>query len=99
MPLLEELAKKYSPMGFTLLSINTENKKSDADAMLKKIPVTFPVLYDNQQVVSELYKVDAMPSSIFIDCDGNLAYLHRGYKDGDMETYTKQVKSLLASCY
>lgn len=98
MPLLDKLYKKYSSAGFSLLGVNVEADPKEADALLKEIPVSFPVLYDTTSKVSEAYKVDAMPSSVLIDCDGKVSYLHKGYKPGDEKVYKKRVKDLIRSC-
>ncbi len=98
MPLLDQLYQRYQPAGFTLLGVNVEADPKEADTLLKEIPVTFPVLYDTTSKVSEAYKVDAMPSSVLIDCDGNMSYLHRGYKPGDEKEYQKRIKGLLKAC-
>lgn len=95
MPLLEVLYKKYSDLGFTLLAVNVEEDSSKANGLLRDIPVTFPVLYDNTNKVTKLYKVVAMPSTVIIDRDGNLRYLHRGYLPGYEEEYKKQVSKLI----
>ena len=95
MPLLEELYKKYSDLGFTLLAVNVEEDSSKADDLLRDITVTFPVLFDNTNKVSKLYKVVAMPSTVVIDRDGNMRYLHRGYLPGYEVEYQKQVKELI----
>nr|WP_075186963.1 TlpA disulfide reductase family protein [Teredinibacter haidensis] len=98
MPLLDKIHKKYSPAGFTLLGINSEEDSKEADRLLKQVPVSFPILYDTTLKVNEYYKVDAMPSSVMIDCDGNMSYIHRGYKPGDEKAYIKHIKGLLRSC-
>lgn len=95
MPLLEELYAQYQPLGFTLLGINVEEDSSKAKEMLEDIPVSFPVLFDNQSTVSKLYDVVAMPSTILIDRSGNVRYLHHGYKPGYEETYQQQVRTLI----
>ena len=95
MPLLEVIYKKYSDLGFTLLAVNVEEDSSKANNLLRDIPVTFPVLYDNTNKVTKLYKVVAMPSTVIIDRDGNLRYLHRGYLPGYEEEYKKQVSELI----
>jgi peroxiredoxin len=95
MPLLELLYKKYSDLGFTLLAVNVEEDSSKAEDLLKDIPVTFPVLYDNTNKVSKLYNVVAMPSTVIIDRDGNFRYLHRGYLPGYEQEYKKQVSELI----
>jgi peroxiredoxin len=95
MPLLEVLHKKYGDLGFTLLAVNVEEDSSKADVLLKDISVTFPILFDNTNKVTKLYKVVAMPSTVIIDRDGNLRYLHRGYLPGYEEEYKKQVSELI----
>lgn len=98
MPLLEKLSQRYEPAGFTLLGINVDSDKAAADRILEEIPVSFNVLYDPENTVSETYKVDVMPSTILVDCDGNLNYLHRGYVPGDEKAYKSRIKKLLRSC-
>ena len=95
MPLMDDIFKKYESLGFTILAVNVDEDSADADAFLKSVPVSFPVLYDNESKVSEMFAVDAMPTSIMIDRDGNKRYLHRGYKPGYEIEYAKQIKSLI----
>ena len=95
MPLLEQMYKRYSPLGFTLVGVNVDADTKDAEKWLAATPVTFPVLFDKESKVSQLYDVDAMPSSVFIDRKGNVRYLHRGYKAGDESEYLNQIRALL----
>lgn len=95
MPLLEELYKKYSDLGFVLLGVNVEEDSSKASELLREVPVSFPVLYDNKNDVTKLYKVVAMPSTVMVDRDGNMRYLHRGYLPGYEEEYARQIKELV----
>ena len=95
MPLLEELYAQYQPLGFTILGVNVEEDSSKAKQLLKDIPVSFPVLFDNESEVSKLYKVVAMPSTVLVDRDGNVRYLHQGYKPGYEEHYQEQVRALI----
>lgn len=95
MPLLDEFYKKYNKLGFVLLGINVEEDSSKAANYLREIPVSFPILYDNTNSVSKLYNVDAMPSTVLVDRNGNLRFLHRGYKPGDENEYKKLMKALM----
>lgn len=95
LPLLDALYQQYRDYGFTLLGVNVDENRGAADKLLEQIPVSFPVLYDPTSAVSELYQVDAMPSTILIDRDGNLRYLHRGYKPGYEDQYDAEVKALV----
>jgi peroxiredoxin len=95
MPLLEQLHKKYKPMGFTLLGVNVEPDSTLAADWLKATPVTFPILFDTQSEVSKLYEVAGMPSTVIVDRKGNLRWLHRGYKPGDENKYLDQIRALV----
>lgn len=95
MPLLDELYAEYQPMGFTILGVNVEEDSSKAKALLDEVPVSFPVLFDTQSQVSKLYDVIAMPSTVLVDRDGNVRYLHHGYKPGYEQTYQEQVRALI----
>jgi len=95
MPILSELHDKYKAMGFTVLGVNVEENSSEARKLLKEMPVTFPVLFDNDSTVSKQYDVVAMPSTVLVDRDGNVRYLHKGYKPGLENTYVEQVRSLI----
>lgn len=95
MPYLEQIQEKYADYGFTVMGVNVEEDSSKAKKMLKDIPVSFPILYDTTNSVSKAYKVSAMPTTVIIDRDGNMRYLHKGYKSGDEATYKQWVKKLI----
>ncbi|WP_043320035.1 TlpA disulfide reductase family protein [Microbulbifer sp. HZ11] len=95
MPLLNDLHARYEPVGFQVWGVNVDANPQDAQAMLSKIPVDFPVLFDSKSDVSKLFGVEAMPSSVFIDRDGNVRYVHKGYRTGDEAEYKKIIKELI----
>lgn len=95
MPLLNDLHNKYEPLGFTVLGVNVEEDAKNARGFLKNFPVDFPVLLDNKNTVSKQYNVIAMPTTVVVDRDGNVRYLHKGYKAGDEQKYRKIVKKLV----
>ncbi len=95
MPLLDDLYRRYQSLGFTLLGVNVEEDSAQAERILKEIPVSFPILFDAEHKVSKLYDVIAMPSTVLVDRDGNLRYLHKGYLPGYEVEYEQQVKALL----
>jgi DsbE subfamily thiol:disulfide oxidoreductase len=95
MPILDEIHNKYKSLGFTVLGVNLDAKSKKATNYLKDTPVTFPVLFDPKGDVSSQYGVQAMPSTVIIDRDGNVRFLHEGYKSGYEDDYRKQIKALL----
>ncbi|QFU77225.1 TlpA family protein disulfide reductase [Halioglobus maricola] len=95
MPELERLQQQYHDLGFTVFGINVEQDREAADRTLKDIPVTFPVLFDVENTVSETYGVDAMPATVLVDRNGVIRFAHRGYKPGYEQLYEEQIRALL----
>ncbi len=95
MPLLDRIHQRYEDAGFAVLGINVEGKLEAAKEIAEQTHVTFPLLIDKDQTVSELYNLEAMPSSVIVDRDGVVRYIHRGYKPGDEAIYLKVVKELI----
>ncbi len=95
MPLLEQIYQRYESLGFTLLGVNVEENSADAEAWLEDRPVSFPILYDPQNGVSKLYDVVAMPSTVLVDRQGNVRFLHHGYQPGYENDYQDQIRALV----
>lgn len=95
MPLLDAIHKKYEPLGFTVLGINVEEQVANAKSFIDERPVDFPILFDSNNQVSKLYNVIAMPTTVVIDRDGKIRYIHQGYQSGDEVKYRKMVKTLV----
>lgn len=95
MPLLDELYNRYERVGFNLLGVNIDDDSRRAMQMIEELGVNFPVLFDARKEVSKLYEVDAMPVTVLVDREGNVRYVHHGYKPGYEDKYLDQVRSLL----
>ena len=95
MPHLEALHQRYSGLGFKLLGVNVEEDSRLSDQFLAETPVSFDILFDPQNGVSELYDVIAMPSTVLVDRAGNMRFIHHGYKEGYENDYQTQVRALL----
>ena len=95
MPQLDRLYEKYRSAGFLLLGVNVDEDQRNAIGVFTKLGVHFPVLFDTKQKVSRLYDLSTMPSTVLIDRDGRVRYVHLGYKEGFEDTYDKQIAELL----
>ena len=95
MPLLNKIHNKYEPLGFTILGVNVEEQSDAAKNFIAQRPVDFPILLDSSNEVSKMYDVVAMPTTVLIDRDGNMRFLHQGYQSGDEAEYRKMVKKLV----
>jgi thiol-disulfide isomerase/thioredoxin len=94
-PALDQIYAKYRPMGFTLVGINVESEKADAERFLGQQAVSFPILFDPDNRVSGDYGVRAMPTTVLVDRQGRLRWSHMAYKPGDEAEYIAQVRAAL----
>ena len=95
MPILEQLNRQYHGKGVTLLGINVEPDSAAAVDWLKATPVTFPILFDTESKVSNLYEVAGMPNTVIVDRKGVVRYIHRGYSAGAENDYLNQIRALI----
>ena len=96
MPHLQALYERYNSLGFELLAVNVEKDNAEgARKWLEETPVTFPVLFDPNNQVTKLYKVQTMPSTVMVARDGTMRFIHHGYKPGYEGEYQTQVRALL----
>lgn len=95
MPVLDELYRHYRPLDFTVLGVNVEQNSDTAKSLLKDVAVSFPILFDDENKVSKMYNIKGMPSTILVDRDGNVRYMHMGYQPGAEADYQTQIRALV----
>ena len=95
LPKLNQLYEKYRGAGFVLLGVNVDDDVKHASAVAGKLGLTFPVLLDTDKSLSHLYDLSIMPSTLLIDRDGKVHYIHKGYVAGVENDYDKQIRELL----
>lgn len=95
MPHLNRLYEKYRASGFVLMGVNVDDDTRNAADVAAKLGLKFPVLLDTDKGVSKLYDLSTMPSTVLIDRDGKVRYVHRGYLSGYEDTYDRQIRELL----
>ena len=95
MPVLDRIHQRYKGLGFTVIGVNVDENQADGAKQLVATPVTFPVGFDPHGMVSTVYAVDSMPSTVIVDRKGNVRLVHRGYQAGTEDEYIQQIKALV----
>ncbi|MBV1878699.1 MAG: TlpA family protein disulfide reductase [Pseudomonadales bacterium] len=95
MPILDRLYQRYSAVGFVVLGVNIEEQVTRAHKLARRLDLSFPLLFDEAQVVSETYDLKSMPFTVLVDRDGLVTFIHKGFKPGDENEYVDQIKALL----
>ncbi len=95
MQALDGLYGKYQRAGLVLLGIDVDDTEEQTRAMARSLGLTFPVLVDNEKMVSALYKVKSMPLIILIDRTGQIRYQHKGFELGGQTQISDELRQLL----
>lgn len=86
----------YEAQGLTVIAVNLDTARGDAEKFLHQFQPTFDVQFDPRGALAEFYKVKGMPSSILIDRHGVPRFTHVGFRPMDGPVYEAQVRGLLA---
>jgi len=95
-PWMQTLKNTYEDQGLTIVAVNLDADRVDAERFLKQFKPTFDVRFDPEGKLAELYKVKTMPSSVLIDRHGVTRFTHMGFRPVDGAEYETQVRELLA---
>ncbi|MCC7328309.1 MAG: TlpA family protein disulfide reductase [Burkholderiales bacterium] len=96
-PWMNEMQQKYGARGFTVVGVNVDKKRSDAEKFLALTPPAFTVVYDDAGATPSTYGVKGMPSSYLIDARGNVVHVERGFVDEHKAGLEQRIAALLAT--
>ncbi len=93
-PDLISLQDKYKN-DLRVLGISLDSDtKSDVIPFAKKININYPILYGNQQVIQDYGGIEAIPTTIVIDQNGEIVAKFVGLVD--KETFAKHIEELIS---
>ncbi len=70
MPFLEEVHRKWSAQGLTLVVVNIGESSNTVRDFMQSNGYSFLVLLDKEQEAALIYNVNGIPATFFIDKDG-----------------------------
>ncbi len=95
-PWMQAIKDAYEGQGLTVVAINVDADRADAEKFLHQFRPTFDVRFDPKGELAEFYKIKGMPSSVLIDRQGVPRFTHIGFRPADGTVYEAQLRELLA---
>jgi peroxiredoxin len=92
---MNEMQQKYGARGFTIVGVNVDKRRPDAERFLQQTPATFSIVYDEAGKTPEAYAVKGMPSSYLIDAAGKVVAVESGFRDEQKATFEERIRALL----
>ena len=96
MPVLQSLHEKYKDKGFVMIGIDPidDPVKDEMADFLAKRDITYTILFAEREL-SNTYRVSGYPTLYFLDREGKIAKMHRGYGKGMEEELEADLVKLL----
>jgi thiol-disulfide isomerase/thioredoxin len=92
MPEIEKLYKETKDSDLIILAVDIGEDKQTVKSFIDKNKYNFKVLLDTDQAAATKYNIASIPSSYFIDKDGNIVATHIGSMNlAQMKNYIQQL--------
>jgi thiol-disulfide isomerase/thioredoxin len=78
-PWLNDMQARYGAHGFTVVGVNVDARRDDAERFLAQVPARFAIAFDPRGDTPGRYAAKGMPSSFLIDRDGRVVATHVGF--------------------
>jgi cytochrome c biogenesis protein CcmG/thiol:disulfide interchange protein DsbE len=95
-PALDALYREFQQQGLTVLPVNLDERRKDADRFLNARPHVMPVFFDPDGEAPKAFGVTGMPTSFLVDRRGAIRFTHMGYSAAVGEQYRREIDLLIS---
>lgn len=95
-PWMKTLESTYGSQGLSVMAVDLDHDRADAQRFLGVFRPNFEVIFDPAGTLAERFNVIGMPTSVLIDRQGKIRYIHVGFLLKQRAEYERQVRELLA---
>ncbi|MEP6679010.1 MAG: TlpA disulfide reductase family protein [Betaproteobacteria bacterium] len=96
-PWMNAMHRKYGDKGLSIVAVNVDRKRADAERFLVQVPADFPIVYDAPGATPAAYGVKGMPSAYLIDATGRIVAVEQGFRDERASELEAQVRALIGA--
>ena len=94
-PWLNSMRERYGASGLTIIGVNVDAERRDADKFLRDVSIEFEIVFDPNGDLARQFKVQGMPSSYVFDRTGNLVETYVGFRDAKKDEHEAALRNLL----
>jgi cytochrome c biogenesis protein CcmG, thiol:disulfide interchange protein DsbE len=95
-PWLNEMQAKYGERGLTVIGVNVDRERTEAERFLQQTPARFEIVYDPDGSLAERYELPGMPSTYVFGPNGELVGRHIGFRNAVREEREAELQRLLS---
>ena len=94
-PWMQSMQQTYGARGLSVLAIDVDHDRADAERFLKEFHPGFEVRFDPDGTWAQQFKVTGMPTSLIIDRRGTVRFTHIGFWPADGAVAAYEIRELL----
>jgi thiol-disulfide isomerase/thioredoxin len=94
-PWMNDLDARYRRDGLTIVGVNVDKRREDADRFLIDVPANFAIAFDPQGATPAAFDVKGMPSSYLVDRQGVVVAVEEGFFDERTQALEARIRALL----
>ena len=95
-PWMQSMKDTYERQGLTVIAVNLDRRREDAEKFLARFHPSFDVRFDPDGQTAERFRIQGMPTSVIIDRHGVKRYTHIGFLPADLGAYEGELRKILA---
>ena len=95
MPAMERLYRSLAGTDFELVAVSVDEDPAAVVSFVKRLGLSFPVLWDSTQSVTADYQTFRFPESLLVGRDGVVLERYVGPKEWDADAYVDRIRRLL----
>lgn len=94
-PWMNKLHDRFREQGLRVVAINLDRRRDDAVRFLAAHPARFEIALDPTAKAATALNVQAMPTSMLVRKDGTILWIHRGFRESDVEGLERRILEAL----
>jgi len=95
LPELEKLYQQFTAQGVVVVGVSIDKERKNAQELVTRLKLKFPVLHDPEGKVAEVYDPPKMPTSYVIDRQGVVRFVNEGFSGAaDVAKLRRQLEQL-----
>jgi len=94
-PYMDQLSRQFPGRDLVIIADNLDRDSAKAESFLREVGTDIPVMFDSKGVLATRFDVGGMPTSVLIDRQGKIRYVHEGFFKSKEDEYTSHVVELI----
>lgn len=97
MKLLNEIYSEYKDKGVQIVGVNVDGPRNKAKVqpLVRALQISYPIVLDAEQALMSEWNLTVTPSLVMLNANGNILWIHEGYKPGDEDLIRKEINKWL----